>query len=471
MYCYNCGSRLSEMDYCTACGTDVRQYKKIMYAANRYYNDGLERAGVRDLSGAIYDLKLCLRLNRKHVDALNLLGLIYYEMGETVQALSMWVLSLNIQNERNVAAEYVESIQSNQARIDSINQTIKKYNKSLDYCYQDSYDLAVLQLKKVLKMSPKFVSAHKLLALCYMRRGEWEKANRELDRTQLIDNGDVDVRRYKKEVDNMLHPVEDVKGDKKKKALQQPAASAYYSQSGNDIIIQPNYDKEPLGLQTFLMIALGLVIGIFVAVALITPAKVKSTRNEMEAQITSYGEQLDAKNSEINTLETRISQLEQNNLSLQQNSESYDVEDGAMDANNALIAAAYAFLDPSQSNMAVEQYLNNISEDYIMRKASPEFLELQEYLIGQIGDSVATTYYESGIQAYNEKDYALAISNLQKAYLYDSNSEEALYYLGLAYYESGDVASATTSFQDLINVFPGSVLEEKARQKLSEISE
>lgn len=470
MYCYNCGSRLSEMDYCTACAADVKQYKKLMYAANRYYNDGLERANVRDLSGAISSLKLCLRLNRKHVDALNLLGLIYYEMGEAVQALSVWVLSLNIQGERNLAAEYVESIQSNQTRIDSINQTIKKYNKSLEYCYQESYDLAVLQLKKVLKMSPKFVSAHKLLALCYMKRGEWEKANRELERTQLIDNGDIDVRRYLQEVDHMLHPIDEPGNEKKKKKQQTPAATAYYSSSGNEIIIQPNYEKESLGLQTFLMIALGLVIGIFICIWLITPVRVKSARSEMEQQITEYGEQIDAKNAEINALETRISQLEQNNLSLMQSSEN-DTADGSMDSVNALLAAAHTYMESENSNMAVEQYLNNISNDYILNLASPEFLELYNYLMEKIGDSVADSYYESGIEAYEQGEYALAISNLEKAYQYDSGNDQTLYYLGLSYYAAGDVMNATTSFQNLISMFPDSVLVDKARQKLEEISD
>ena len=50
MICYNCGCRLTEHDFCTGCGVDVSGYKKIMYMSNRLYNDGLEKAAVRDLS-------------------------------------------------------------------------------------------------------------------------------------------------------------------------------------------------------------------------------------------------------------------------------------------------------------------------------------------------------------------------------------------------------------------------------------
>ena len=61
-------------------------------ASNAYYNDALEKAGVRDLSGAIESLKISLRFNKLNIDARNLLGLIYYEMGEVVTALTEWVI-------------------------------------------------------------------------------------------------------------------------------------------------------------------------------------------------------------------------------------------------------------------------------------------------------------------------------------------------------------------------------------------
>lgn len=69
MFCYNCGCRLSEHDFCTACGADVSLYKKIMHVSNLYYNEGLEKAGVRDLTGAITSLRQSLKFNKNHIDA------------------------------------------------------------------------------------------------------------------------------------------------------------------------------------------------------------------------------------------------------------------------------------------------------------------------------------------------------------------------------------------------------------------
>ena len=72
MNCYKCGCALSEKDFCTACGADVGTYKKLIYLSNQYYNEGLERAQVRDLTGSKEKLRQCLKLNKVNTQARNL---------------------------------------------------------------------------------------------------------------------------------------------------------------------------------------------------------------------------------------------------------------------------------------------------------------------------------------------------------------------------------------------------------------
>ena len=52
MRCFKCGSLLSENDTCPKCGEDVRVYKKTARVSDAYYNSGLYKARVRDLTGA-----------------------------------------------------------------------------------------------------------------------------------------------------------------------------------------------------------------------------------------------------------------------------------------------------------------------------------------------------------------------------------------------------------------------------------
>ena len=87
------------------------EMQKIQYAANSYYNRGLEMAKERNLSGAARFLKRALQFNKYHTDARNLLGLIFYEMGETSDALIQWVISINLQPDGNRADYYLDEVQ------------------------------------------------------------------------------------------------------------------------------------------------------------------------------------------------------------------------------------------------------------------------------------------------------------------------------------------------------------------------
>ena len=160
MRCYRCDSVLSGNDFCNSCGAEVSVYKKIVKLSNAYYNMGLAKAQIRDLTGACELLRRSVRFDKNNIDARNLLGLVYYEMGEAVQAFSEWIISKNIQPDKNIAGDYIKRLQSNANRLEIINQTIKKYNIALNYAKQGNDDLAVIQLKKVLNTNPNLIKGY-----------------------------------------------------------------------------------------------------------------------------------------------------------------------------------------------------------------------------------------------------------------------------------------------------------------------
>lgn len=104
MRCYKCGSFLTDGDTCPQCGENVRIYKKTARVSDAYYNAGLYKARVRDLTGAVESLKISLMINKYNTNARNLLGLVYCEMGDVVEALSQWVVSKNFTPEGNIAS-------------------------------------------------------------------------------------------------------------------------------------------------------------------------------------------------------------------------------------------------------------------------------------------------------------------------------------------------------------------------------
>ncbi len=466
MLCYNCGSLLSEHDFCTACGADVALYKKIMHVSNRYYNDGLEKAQVRDLTGAMVSLRQSLKFNKNHIEARNLLGLIYFEMGEVVAALSEWVISKNLRPQKNIADDYINMIQSNQSRLDSVNQTIKKYNQSLLYCHQGSLDLAIIQLKKVLSLNPRFVRAHQLLALLYINSEDWEKARRELYKCRQIDTNNTITMRYLKETEQMLAPEETAKLPVKKKSKQ---GNAIKYQSGNETIIQPMNRRESKGLSTVVNMAIGIAIGVAAAWFLILPARIQTAKAGNDEELQTVREQLDAKTATIGELEQQIQELTESNTSLQTDLEGYVGTDGALQAMDKLLEAANEYLTDASQVTAVAESLDEIDLEELGDAVSEDFKALHQKLTVLVGPELAKAYYDQGYELYRQEQYAEALPLLTKAYQYNETNGDALYYLAHCYRLTDNGAKAKEAYEEVIEKFPGTEKARNSRRFLSEL--
>lgn len=451
MFCYHCGCQLSEHDFCTACGADVSLYKKIMYVSNRFYNDGLEKAGVRDLSGAINSLRQSLKFNKNNIDARNLLGLIYFETGEAVGALSEWVISKNLRPEKNIADDYISMVQSNASRLDSINQTIKKYNQAYAYCIQDSRDLAIIQLKKVLSLNPKFVQAHQLLALLYMDSEQWERARKELQKCVDIDRNNTLTLRYLKEVELMLTPDENTK----QPAAKRKKDDTLRYQSDNEVIIQPlNVRESKGGVSTLVNIGIGLVIGLAVMYFLVVPSRVASIRSESDQLRRELGEQLDAKTLENQELEGQVESLQAELEEKRQELEGYEGTDGTLSSMDSLLAAAATYLETEDVDQTAAN-LESIAENVVIEEAPESFQNLYNTLMGIIGPDLTKDYYNKGYKFYyTDADYEAALEQFTKAVFYDNDNVDALFYLGNSYRRLGDYDNANAVYDDLIERFP-----------------
>ncbi len=470
MNCYQCGCTLSQHDFCTNCGADVALYKRIIYISNRFYNDGLERAGVRDLTGAITSLRQSLKFNKNNVEARNLLGLVYFETGEVVAALSEWVISKNLRPKKNIADDYISMIQTNQNRLDAINQTIKKYNQALTYCNQDSLDLAVIQLKKVLSLNPKFIRAHQLLALLYINNEEWERAKRELTKCLEIDTNNTATLRYLKEVDEMLLPEEGVKNSSKK---QKASNQVIKYQSGNETIIQPANMKESRGVTSLLNLGIGLAIGIAIAFFLILPARIQSARANIDEELRKVSEQSDAKTATIDELQQQLGELQAQKETLEQDMTAYmGTDDGNLQSVESLMKAASAYLTEPSDVTTVADYLDQIEQERSEegeQENTEAFDSLYNNLLALVGPQLAESYDEEGHAAFWAANYEEAIPKLTKAYQYDPTNGQALYDLANSYYRMGDAQTAKGIYQQVIELFPNTEKADKSENFLAEI--
>jgi len=466
MYCYNCGCRLSEHDFCTSCGVDVARYKKIMIISNIYYNDGLAKAKVRDLTGAITSLRQSLKFNKNHVEARNLLGLVYFEMGEVVAALSEWVISKNLKPEKNVADDYINIMQSSAGRLDAMNQTIKKYNQALYYCQQESKDLAVIQLKKVLSMNSKFVRAHQLLALLYMDSEQWERARRELQKCMDIDRNNTQTLSYLREVERMLVPDETGRNGKRK------AEDAVRYQSDNEVIIQPlgvNETKRS-GASTLLNIGIGLLLGAAAVYLLVVPSIKTNIQNESQEQVAQIGNQIDEKNTTITSLENANKDLQEENERLKEELQEYVGTDGTLKSMDNLLAAAAVYLQTKDAEETVQK-LDEIKEAVVLEETSESFQNLFNELAGAVGPQIAQSSYDTGYAFYQEGNYTEAAAALQRAADYDYQDGNVWWYLGRSYHQLNEAEKAVECYQKFIEVKPQTERAGKAKDYIVELTE
>ena len=464
MFCYHCGCRLNDHDFCTSCGADVARYKKIMYIANMYYNDGLAKAKLRDLTGAITSLRQSLKFNKNNVEARNLLGLVYFEMGEVTAALCEWIISKNLKPEKNIADDYINRIQSSVSRFETLGQSVKKYNQALTYCQQGSKDLAIIQLKKVLSMNSKFIRAHQLLALLYMDAEQWEKAKRELVKCMNLDRNNTMTLTYMREVESILNPEEGAKPVKKK----QEDAVRY--QSDNEIIIQPMNVKEPKrsGVGTLLNIGIGLIIGASAMYFLVVPAVRTNVQNQSQAKIAEIGNQIDTKNTTITELENRIKDLESESVSLNSELERYAGTDGTLKSIEELINAATLYLSGSDIIKSAEA-LETVKENVVLEETSNSYQNLYNALNTAIAPEITELCFEEGYQAYTEKNYEEAATKLGWVIKYDELNADAQYYFGQSCRQLERNDEAIEAYRKVLELAPDTEKATNAKKYLDRL--
>ena len=431
-------------------------YNKIIRLSNALYNAGLEKAKVRDLSGAAAVLRKSLRFNKANTQARNLLGLVYFEMGETVEALGEWVISRSLQPENNAAEQYLDSIQSNRAKLSAINQTIKKYNQALLYCQQGSQDLAVIQLKKVLSLNPNLVRGHQLLALLYMQENRFDQAKKELRAAGRIDANNTLTLRYLKEANVQLHGEQP---SKKKSRKEKEEQVAY--QSGNETIIQPANFKDNSGIMTIINIIIGVIIGVAIAFFLIMPGIRQDATSDAKKAEVEANNNLTTKNQEIKNLESQIEELNGQIADLKQK------EEGAQQ-----VTGTYDKL--------IEGYHKYVQEDIegagtVLAEVNPELLSesaraVYEEMNGRVNEQYIASAFEKGKTAYNNQNFEEAVTELEKVVQAEEDYDDgnAVYYLAQSYRKLENVENAKKYYQRMVELHPGT---ERARTSQSYLDE
>ena len=355
MNCMNCGAFLvdKDLDYCPKCGCNVLIHKKVDYLSRQYYNRGLEKASVRDLSGAIDCLKQSLIYNKHNIQARNLLGLVYFETGEVVAALSEWVISKNLQPSRNLASEYINKLQANSNKLEAINETIRKYNDALNLCREGPEDLAAIRLKKILMQNPKLIKGYHLLALVQMKEGEYNKARRTLRKAARIDKTNTTTLRFLREIDEQT-------GVSTRLERQNKRNRKAVDNSENDMVIQVPQYKEKGRIPLFFTLAAGFCAGLLAFYLLAVPAIRQGIYREANQQIVKYSDAVSSQGAELTKAQ---SQAQESGDTVEAASKQIEEEKKKSSSYEALIEAYSALQQQNTDEAALK--IQNVYADLL----------------------------------------------------------------------------------------------------------
>ncbi len=438
--CPKCAKPLDAQNYCEHCDLSISVYEKIINTSKILYNQGLQKAKVRDLSAAIDLLNRSIRLDKHNINARNLLGLIYFEIGETVTALQQWVVSKNLKPQDNEAVYFLNQVQDNQSYLDKLNQAIKKYNQSLNYIEQGSTDLAIIQLKKVISLNSKFVKAYALLALCYIKEKQVDKAQKILFKILSIDKSNYIARKYLDDIQSDAINSEDFED----KFAEDPS-------KGNGIAFKPVKMKINSAVFQFFAMVIGVAIGLSIMYFMVMPDRI----DEKDREITSINSEVVALEDNKKVLEDEIAQLEvaldsANEESVGKDSVIAEAESKLKETVKVLKAIA---LYVSGEGPAAADALYAINQSML----SAEVLSSYQSVTEAVYPVIAEKAYQDGFVEYRADRFDNGIVLFETAYKYEKDAEfsdNALYFLARCYYKKGEIETAIPIFEKMLEEYP-----------------
>lgn len=357
----NCGAFLTDMDldYCPHCGCNVLIQKKVDFISKYYYNQGLEKASIRDLSGAITCLRESLAYNKLNIPARNLLGLVYFETGEVVAALSEWVISKNLQPARNPASEYIGKLQANPNKLEAINETIRKYNHALFLCREGHEDMAAIQLKRILSQNSKLIKGYHLLALIQIKDEDWNKARRTLKKAIRIDKTNTTTLRFLREVDERTGVTTRLEQEKKG-FFRSDSGEKEEDAAGSEYMVHSPVYKERSRIPLFFTLVVGLAAGAAAFWLLAMPAIRQNIYREANRQIVRYSESLASQGAELTRAQGKA---EESDSTAEAAAKQIELEKNKSTSYEALLTA-YAYLLQEEYDSAALA-IQNVHEDLL----------------------------------------------------------------------------------------------------------
>lgn len=449
MICPECNYETQDKLVCSNCGLDIDIYNKIKQTSKQLYNSGLSKINDNDLSGGIRLLKRSLEFDKNNNDSRNLLGLAYYQVGEIGKAIKQWKIGINLNLKDEVAKNFLVEIRVDSKKVEYINTSIKMFNEALNQIEQKSEDLAIIRLRKAIKINPNFIKALNLLAICYMDQGHEEKALQVINKILQID-----VRNFQ-----ALHIKHQIAGSLQVTDPKENNNSRHYN-------VLSNQNKKAISTSQILMFVIGLISGILVVYFLISPAILESLEDKNQKIVEDSNNKIKTLSLELEDKTNQIADLSRKNEDIEIEKANLKKTVNQLEQNKELLIALDYYFKGDKYKAALQLLL--VEQD----KLEFEEKEVYKYIEDKTFKEAVRSAYTQGYQYYTSNDYAKA-----KEYFLQSKSFEFktgigvynLYYLARCYEIEENYQQAKNLYEEIIENYSTSQMYWSAKTRLKEI--
>lgn len=420
--CPYCNHFVNSAVVCDSCGENIRWVEKVYEKSELYYIKAYECAESRYLSEAVEYLEKAIYFNKYNIQAKNLLGLIYLEMGEVASALKLWILSDALCKEDNVAVEYMEKLQKEPKRLEAYKDSLMLYNRALRYVHKKDDDVAVIRLKKAINLNPSFLEARNLLAFCYLLQKQENKALAQVLYVLKKDRSNKKALSYLREIESKNVVIED---EESRKTISAPHINDI--DISTDVVPQKFINRGGLLSRYAMYFVFGAVCMFGIGIGLIVPSKTASLEKkvyDMTSENTSLKVEFD---TFVEEATQKALALESNNQKLAEENELLKQQHNKVSQENKL-AKAKAYKEESKWIESAE-ILNNIAVQDLSEENQKVYQSLKETVYPKAGDRL----YDLGNNLFKQGNNVEAMLNFEKVLIFAPGTRtaaQALYNMG-----------------------------------------
>lgn len=454
--CPYCGMKLEKENYCPRCQNEVAWAKNFLNQSEFYCLQGYKMAEERNLTLAVQHLIKAITINKYNIVARNLLGLIYYELGQVGEALKEWIISQSLQKNENMATYYLKEVQENPKQLTKQKDAIRLYNEALVYLEEDNLDMGIIRLKKAVSLNKQLVKARTLLALCYIKEKQYYKANEQVKSALSIDAGAVEALRY-----YHLLSGEDTQKVEPYEKKYEVSRATHLNTSTINLLDRSKYFRRYMAY-----FGLGVGAALIIYHYLVLPSKVQEYKATIK-QLTESETQLSGQVTKLTKeYQLKVADLETNQKELQAKVTAYEDKFNDYEQKEKL-ARVNEFVEEGNYKEAAK-LLYNVAPSNLQEEEQTDY----ESLKARVYPKVTETLYNEGLNAYYNEAYQDAIGLLEEILLYEPKeriARKTLYYLGCNYQEMGSLDEAKQYFDKVVAEYGESYEAQLATNQLNDI--